>query len=271
MIGGKQTIRARHPLGGLAQFFQHGGNIGQERSRFSPSVFNGFQPGFPFCCQGGRFEQIRQDGNDANAFLSRHQGLGFLVAFAFHIATGDQLFQNPGAGGRSSQSFSLRVLGHIFHASRFHSSQQRVFCITLGRGGLSFFHNRGDRIQFLAFFQFGQGWLRIPVTVSPASKAALEGSFGNLPAHFRDRLTPGGKEDAFAFQGDCGFFVFVIVAQGSQQTHGNQVKNIQFPGRQIGQLFLRHFHGGDDGVVIGHLIVIDYLTGMKGQVQARRK
>ena len=52
-----------------------------------------------------------------------HELHGFLALFALQKAGGNQLFQNPGAGGRGPQALALGILRHIVLPGSLHCGE----------------------------------------------------------------------------------------------------------------------------------------------------
>ena len=85
--------------------------------------------------------------------MGGHELNGFLALFALQKAGGNQLFQNPGAGGRSSQTLAFGIVRHIVLPGSLHCGKQRIFGEVFGRGGLALLDGSTRKGQRLTFRQ----------------------------------------------------------------------------------------------------------------------
>ena len=85
------------------------------------------------------FGQDRDEGISSMGWNQRCDLPGF---FPLHQSRGNQLFQNPGAGGRGSNALSFRILGHILCARRFHAVKYGIFRIVFRRGCFALLYTR---------------------------------------------------------------------------------------------------------------------------------
>ena len=123
----------------LHQLPEHIRNIGQKVLHGQVSLVNLLQSLFPFCGKLGRLELFWQNGDKCRADGRGDEACDLFGLSSLHESGGNQLFQNPGAGGGSSNSFALCVAGHFRCSGVLHGGEDRVLRVMLGRGCLSAF------------------------------------------------------------------------------------------------------------------------------------
>ena len=101
-------------------------------------------------------QPFRQNGDKGHRIFRGHELHSFLTLFSLQKAGGHQLFQNPGAGGRGSQTFSLGILRHIFLPGSFHRRKQRILGEMFGRAGFALLDGSAGKGQRLTLGQFWQ-------------------------------------------------------------------------------------------------------------------
>ena len=111
-----------HPIGSH-QLFEHGTNPSHEILRGQLATLDLTQPVLPLSSQKGRLQLLRQHGDKGYRVMGWHELHGFLALFALQKAGGNQLFQNPGAGGRGPQALALGILRHIVLPGSLHCGE----------------------------------------------------------------------------------------------------------------------------------------------------
>ena len=197
--------------------------------------------------------------------------LGTLVALSGDKTGGNQLFQYAGTGSGSAKSLAFCIFRGVISTGGFHCSQQAVFGVVLGRRGFSLFQRGNHRAKLLSLFQFRVDILALGLfLVNARTNAALVGGFRDAPAHLLDGLALGSERDTFACQLDGGFFPGVWIANGTQQPDTHHLQNVRFSNRKRSKIAMHHALRGDDGMVIGYLAVINHLSSVHRQIEARR-
>ena len=183
--------------------------------------------------------------------------------FAFQEAGGHELFQNPGAGGRGSQALALGVLRHLVLPGSLHRGEQRILGVVLGRGGLALLDGgTGDR-QALALGQFWQtasvrqGFVLGFLVRLRIFQPSAVGRVQRPPTGLLHRAALGGKFRSGALHHHGGFRIGMRFRHSAQQPQGHQLQHRPFTHRQSGQVRLLDIPGGDNGMVVGHFLVVD--------------
>ena len=86
---------------------------------------------FPFRCQHGRGQRLRQDRDKVDTGFRGDQAL----ALTLHKSGCHQLFNDGRPGRRRAKTFSLRLIGNIILACVLHSGQEGIFGVGLRRLG----------------------------------------------------------------------------------------------------------------------------------------
>ena len=82
---------------------------------------------FPFRCQHGRGQRLRQDRDKVDTGFCGDQ----VLALALHKSGCHQLFNDGRPGRRRAKTFSLRLIGDIVLARILHRGQEGIFGIGL--------------------------------------------------------------------------------------------------------------------------------------------
>ena len=109
----------------------HRADTAHEGIRVSAAPCNLRQFLFPFRCQHGRGQRLRQDRDKVDTGFCGDQAL----ALAFHKSGCHQLFNDGRPGRRRAKTFSLRLIGNIILACVLHSGQEGIFGVGLRRLG----------------------------------------------------------------------------------------------------------------------------------------
>ena len=89
--------------------------------------------------------------------------------------------------------------------------------------------------------------------------------FVGLPAGDKDGLALGGEAVTGTFHRNDRFRIAVCLADGAEQTFCRQLQHFAFPQGQRHQIGFSCAYGGDDGVVVGHFIVVAHLFCVDGR------
>ena len=236
-------------------------------------MFNGFQPLFPFRGEKRGFENIRGDGDQGLSFARGHKVLLPAAATPRHQSGLHQLFKDSCAGGGCAQPFAFRVFRQVSHARRFHSSQQAVLGIMLGRHGHAVLYRRHDGVQLFPDFQRADIPLRflsiVGILAVPLFPAAHEQLKGHLPADLRYGFSFTGKGMSFAFHRHNGFGVFIGIGNGADQPDADQLQQRLFLGGKPQPGRDPHGFRGDDGVMVADFGIVDHLFLMNRQRHSR--
>ena len=142
---------------------------------------------FPFRCQHGRGQRLRQDRDKVDTGFCGNQAL----ALALHKSGCHKLFDDCRPGRRRANSFSLRLVGNIVFSCVFHSGQEGIFGIGLQRLGEMLGNSNLRTIKNLPF---GEVWECI---AGPIRRLFLqectENAVGFLPAFGENTLAFCGE------------------------------------------------------------------------------
>ena len=142
---------------------------------------------FPFRCQHGRGQRLRQDRDKVDTGFCGDQAL----ALTFHKSGCHQLFDDSRPGRRRAKTFSLCLVGDIILSCVLHSGQEGIFGIGLRRLG----EMLGDgNLHAVKNLSFGEVRERIAV---PIRRLFLQEGTENAVD-----LPPAFGEDALALCGE---------------------------------------------------------------------
>ena len=255
----------------MVQLSDHICDVTDKVVRHFFAVLNPLQTMLPLGGEQRRLQLLRQYRDQRDTFIRGNQMLGALVPLTLHKARGYELFQYPGTGSRSAYSFALRIFWGFLRTCMFHRCQQRILGVVLGRGGFALFQLGNHRPQGFTYLYFGNRILSFAfLTLVPASQTALIGCFGDFPSHLRDHFRLAGEADALTLQLHTGFLIYMGIAHSTEQSNCHQLNNIPDAGCQRFQISFEHTPRGNDGVVVGHLFIVDDLTSIDGEIQTRR-
>ena len=136
--------------------------------------------------------------------------------------------------------------------------QERVLREPLGRGRFALFQFHLDKGQ-LRILQEGRDGLGIV-----PGFLLISGSDICPPAGVRDRFPLGLELVSGALQRDGGLRIAAGVAHSADKAQGDQVQHRQLPGGQLRKVGGLQRFRGDDGMVVGHLLPVDDLSGVHG-------
>ena len=192
--------------------------------------------------------------------MGGNQVLGFLVALTLQEADPHQLFDNTGTGGRRTQALAFCILRHLICTGGLHALKQRVLGEVLGGRGLAGLDFGAADCQLLPHRNGGK---RLLCIVGFCRTLIL---YKGLPAVIQDGLALGRKSGAAAVQLDDGFGVAMGITHSHAQPVGNQLQDLQLALGKLAQVVLLKLSGGDDGMVVGDLLVVHDLLRMDGSV-----
>ena len=205
----------------------------------------------PLRREHGRGQSIRQDGDQVDPRLGRDE----TFPFALHKPGRHQLLQDRRPGGRGAQALAFCLVRHIFFSGGLHRRQNGVLRVRLGRGGEVFGNGGIHLVKGLAFGEIRQGdGFRLVL------RLLLQGDAENVvdltPALGEDAPPLGGEGLPAAGKGRRHRLVHIGLRNRAQQLPAHQQKDIALTHGQFGQVRLLQLQRGDDGVVVGHLLVI---------------
>ena len=109
----------------------HRADTAHEGIRVSAALCDLRQFLFPFRCQHGRGQRLRQNRDKVDTGFCGDQ----VLALALHKSGCHQLFNDGRPGRRRAKTFSLRLIGDIVLARILHRGQEGIFGIGLRRLG----------------------------------------------------------------------------------------------------------------------------------------
>ena len=192
--------------------------------------------------------------------MGRNQAHCLFALFAFHKAGGHQLFQNGGAGGGRPQPFAFSIFGHFLCTGDLHRREQSILRVVFGRRGLTFLDGGRTDHKGLSFVHRRQCLCRIRRLILAFAGVIC---FHQRPpagvhnhAAFRAEAVPG------TFQRYRRFCVFMGLCDRAEQAQGDQFQHSTLSGRQAGECGFFEIGGGNNGVVVRDLFIIDDLRGV---------
>ncbi len=192
---------------------------------------------------------FRQDGHQGAARLGGQEAGDLLCLFPLHQPGVHQLFQDGGAGGRSSNAAPFRIIGHILRPGALHAGEDGVLGEVLGRGRLALLHLDGLHRQRLALGQIvRQGGIAGPRGAGP-------------PAHNQHRFALDGEAVPAALHCHGGLGIPMGRTDRPDQPQGHQPQHFMLPHGQGGEVGGGGVFGGDDGVVVADLSAVAHLGG----------
>ena len=201
---------------------------------------------------------LRQNRNEGTRVAGGHQLDRLFALFPFQKTGGGQLFQNPGAGGRRTQSLALGSIRHIFFTGVLHSRQQSIFGEMFWRAGFPLLDGGIGNRQRLSLGEFRQrlflwSFLRLrgifQTGVISGIQPAPAGALNGFP--FCGKLLTGADQRGGGFLVEMGF------RHRAQQPCGHQLQHRFFPHREGGQIRIPKIAGGDHRMVVGHFLIVD--------------
>ena len=177
----------------------HRADTVHEGIRVSAAFCNLRQFLFPFRCQHGRGQRLRQDRDKVDTGFCGDQAL----TLAFHKSGFHQLFNDGRPGRRRAKTFSLRLIGNIILACVLHSGQEGIFGVGLRRLGEMLGNSNLRTVKSLPF---GEVRERIAVPIRRLFlQEGTENAVDFPPAFGEDALALCGERIAAAVESyrDC--------------------------------------------------------------------
>ena len=207
---------------------------------------------FPFRCQHGRGQRLRQDRDKVDTCFRGDQ----VFALALHKSGCHQLFDDSCPGGRRAQSFSLGVLRRILLARVLHSGQEGIFGIRLRRLGEMLGNSNLRTIKNLPF---GEVWDHAAVPIRRLFfQKGTENAVDLPPAFGKDALALCGEGMAAAVKCGRDRLIHIRLRRCTQQLAADQKEQIALAQGQSLDIRFLNLHCRDNGVVVGYILVGDH-------------
>ena len=204
---------------------------------------------FPFRCQHGRGQRLRQDRDKVDTGFCGDQAL----ALAFHKSGCHQLFDDGRPGRRRAKSFSLRLIGNIILACVLHRGQEGIFGIGLRRLGEMLGNSNFRTVKNLPF-----GEVRERAAV-PIRRLFLQEGTENAvdfpPAFGKDALALCGEGVFAAVKSCCDRLILIRFRRRTQQLVADQQEQIALAQGQSLDIRFFNLHRGNNGVMVGYVLV----------------
>ena len=209
------------------------------------------QPLFPIRCELGRGQQLRQHRDQVDTCLCGNQ----VLALALHESAGHQLFNDGRPCRRGAQALALCLVRHIFLARILHGRQKGVLRVGLGGRSEVLGDGGGDRLKDLSL---GQG--RKDVHGIFILRLLLQGGTEHLldgpPALGKHLLSLCREGMSTAVKGGRDRLIHERLRRRTQQLAADQQKDISLAHRQRRYIHLFQLQGGNQGMVVGYLLVV---------------
>ena len=162
---------------------------------------------------------LRQNGDEGGAHLGGQEVGDLFCLFPFHQPGGNQLLQNPGAGGWGANALPLRIVRHIPSPGVLHAGEDGIFREMLGRGRFALLDVNGLHCQRHSFGQsVRQGGVlgRLPVCVGS-------------PAHIQHDLPLGSEAVTGALHRHGGLGIPIGRTDRPEQGQRHQLQDLPLP------------------------------------------
>ena len=243
----------------------HRADTVHEGIRVSAAFCNLRQILFPFRCQHGRGQRLRQDCDKVDTGFCGDQAL----ALAFHKSGSHQLFDDCRPGRRRAKTFSFRLVGDIVFACVLHSGQEGIFGVGLRRLGKMLGNSNLRTVKSLPF---GEVRERIAVPIRRLFlQEGTENAVDLPPAFGEDALALCGEGLATAVKGGRDHLIHIRLCRCTQQLAADQQKQIALAQGQSLDICLFNLHRGDNGVVVGYILVGNHCLHQREEVCAAIK
>ena len=207
---------------------------------------------FPFRCQHGRGQRLRQDRDKVDTGFCGNQAL----ALSLHKSGSHQLFDDCRPGRRRAKTFSLCLVGDIVLARVLHRGQEGIFGIGLRRLGEMLGNGNLRTVKSLSF---GEVWERAAVPVRRLFlQEGTENAVDLPPAFGEVSLALCGKGMAAAVKGGRDRLIHIRLRRCTQQLAADQEEQIALAQGQSLDIRFFNLHRGDNGVVVGYILVGDH-------------
>ena len=230
----------------------HRANTAHEGIRVSIALCDLRQFLFPFRCQHGRGQRLRQDRDKVDTGFCGDQAL----ALALHKSGCYQLFDDCRPGRRRAKSFSLRLVEDTILACVLHSGQEGIFGVGLRRLGEMLGNGNLRAVKDLSFGEVRQR------TAVPVRRLFFQGGTENAvdlpPAFGEDALTLCGKGMAAAVKCGRDRLIHIRLRRCTQQLAADQKEQIALAQGQSLDIRFLNLHCRDNGVVVGYILVGDH-------------
>ena len=205
----------------------------------------------PIRCELGRGQQFRQHRDQVDTRLCGDQ----VLALALYKSAGHQLFNDGRPGCRGAQALALCLVRHIFLACVLHGRQKGVLCVGLGGRSEVFGDGGGDRLKDLPLGQGRKDTLGIFIL-----RFLLQGGTEHLldspPALGKHLLSFCREGMSAAVKDSRDRLIYERLCRRAQQLAADQQKDIALAHRQRRYIRLFQLQGGNQGVVVGYLLVV---------------
>ena len=209
------------------------------------------QPLLPIRCELGRGQQLRQHRDQVDACLCRDQ----VLALALHEPAGHQLFNDGRPCRRGAQAAPFCVLRDVLLACVLHCCQEGIFRIGARWRSEVLGDRGGDRLKDLSL---GQGRKNAPGIF--ILRLLLQGRTEHLldgpPALGKHLLSFCREGISAALKGGRDHLIPERLRRRTQQLAADQQKDIALAHRQRRNIRLFQLQSGNQGVVVGYLLVV---------------
>ena len=242
--GREQHLRTAHRLIVAHQLGNHAADLLHKRLRGELATLDLLQHVLPFRSQKRRLELFRKYRNQGDTDVLGNQADRLFVFLSLHKTGGNQLLQNPGAGGGCAQPLALGIIRHLFRPGIFHGGKQRILGVSGRRLCLSFLQRNSKTVNGLSFRHRRE---------YPFLLFARRIAF---PAGVQHRFSLCGEYLPAAFNSCYRFQIGIRRTDRHQHLTGNQLQHLALSGCQRRQFSFSGSHRGNDGMVIGNLTAV---------------
>ena len=223
-----------------------------EGIRVSAAFCNLRQFLFPFRCQHGRGQRLRQNRDKVDTGFRGDQAL----ALALHKSGCHQLFDDCRPGRRRAKTFSLCLVGDIVLARVLHSGQEGIFGIGLRRLG----EMLGDgNLRTVKSLPFGEVRERIAVPIRRLFfQKGTENAVDLPPAFGEDALAFCGEGITAAIKSCRDRLIHIRLRRCTQQLAADQEKQVTLAQGQSFDIHFFNLHRGNNGMVVRYILVGDH-------------
>ena len=243
----------------------HRANTAHEGIRVSIALCDLRQFLFPFRCQYGRGQRLRQDRDKVDTGFCGDQAL----ALALHKSGCHQLFDDSRPGRGRAKPFSLRFVGNVVLACILHSGQEGIFGVGLRRLGEMLGDSNLCAVKSLPF-----GEVRERAAV-PIRRLFLQEGTENavdLPPAFGEvSLALCGEGMATAVKGSRDLLIHIRLRRRTQQLAADQQQKVSFTNGEQFQIRFFNLHSRDDSMVVRYILVGDHGLHQREEVCAAIK
>ena len=220
---------------------------------------------FPFCGQHGRGQRLRQDRDKVDTGFRGDQAL----ALTLHKSGCHQLFDDGSSGRRRTKPFPLGFIGNVVFPRVLHGRQQRI--LRVGLRGLGEMLGDGN-LRAVKDLPFGEVRERAAV---PVHRLFFQGDAENTvdlpPAFGENTPTLCGEGMAAAVKGGRDRLIHIRLRRRAQQAAADQKKQLTLAQGQGGDIRFLDLQCGDNGVVVGYILVGDHSLHQREEVCAAIK